>query len=76
MFFKIQNLIKIMTELTTNAGQKVVSKNFLACEQCKLILIGNANKPNSEVKVEEFDMKISQKGKGTNNYQILREGGG
>lgn len=67
MFFKIQNLIKIMTKLTRNAGLKVVSKNFLACEQCKSILIRNVrqNRPNSEVKVEEFDMKISQKGKGT-----------
>ena len=67
MFFKIQNLIKIMFKLTRNAGLKVVSKNFLACEQCKSILIRNVrqNKPNSEVKVEEFDMKISQKGKGT-----------
>ena len=67
MFFKIQNLIKIMFKLTRNAGLKVVSKNFLACEQCKSILIRNVrqNKPNSEVMVEEFDMKISQKGKGT-----------
>ena len=67
MFFKIQNLIKIMFKLTRNAGLKVVSKNFLACEQCKSILIRNVrqNKPNSEVKVEEFDMKIPQKGKET-----------
>ena len=46
MFFKIQKLIKKMTELTTNTGLKVVRNNFLACEQCKLILIGNGRQAN------------------------------
>ena len=71
MWFKIQNLIKIITELTANADLKMVIEREFSwhVKQCKLMLIGNVRQTNKiQKRLKHFDMKTSKGKEDYNNY--------
>ena len=58
---KIQNLIKIITELTANASLKMVIEQEFSwhVKHCKLRLIGNVRQTTRiQNRLKNFDMKI------------------
>ena len=73
MSFKLQNLIKIITELiiTANADLKMVIEREFSwhVKQCKLMLIGNVRQTNKiQKRLKHFDMKTSKGKEDYNNY--------
>ena len=61
---KIQNLIEIITELTANAGLKMVIEQEFSwhVKHCKLRLIGNVRQTTRiQNRLKNFDMKTSKR---------------